>query len=437
MSYYNSSYKKVFLGTQVSGAEAGQNANPNLTNGFITVAGKSTAVLANTSAVAANNYGLGSYGFFDPKTSLSVTAESLADSCCPLILAGAAIFDKDKIGNFHGGYQESNKSKIINPKLIKRFVRIDPCTAQAQVTHIGNTKYTKSLSPVNSACTFEFVCGETYTLRIDVEGAPALRFLNHQAYRFIDFNTGCCPADNPTEVVDSTLVMIGWAQKIVDDPILSNFIDPIVYDEAGNVWYKPGSTLGNTWDNYSSPGHVDGQTAGLRLQGAYVDTTFENCTFYPTDYFGLEPVVIKVGMMDFTGDVCAFSGICIINECNGLQVNGTGEQAVRDLILSESYRQNDTNTGMDLRIREITMGNQIIGALSRSTLYTRYIIEHVVPRQYNPSSTFNHDVYSLHIISNGVNTAFQNFMSSWLSSCGDGCKSLEIESCTPCTILTP
>lgn len=433
MLNFNSSFNKTFIGTQVSGNSAGQNPNSNLSDGFITASGISSSKLKDKSATASANFGVGSFGMFDPKTMLSKSAAQATD-CCPLILAAASIYPNDMIGNFHGGYQESVKSKIIIPKLVSGFYRIDPCTPQAQVTHIGTTKYTKSLSPNLAACSFEFRCGETYTLRVEARGSAALRFLNHQAYRNIDFYTGCCPTGAPLTIVDSTLVMIGWANAIINDPILSVFYDPIVYDEAGNAWYKPGTSGQQTWDNYSSPGHVSGKTAGIRLAGSYTDTTFTNCTFQPSDFYEVEPVLTNIQMVDFTGDPCAFTGICVINECDGVQIMGTGESIVRELIVSESYRQNFFAT--DLRIREITQGDALLNAVNRFRTYTRYVIRHNIPRKQNPTSTYDNDQYDLHIITDSTNAAFEAFMAAWLGNCAD-CTSLETFGCTPCSILTP
>ena len=431
--FFNNSFKKVFVATQVSGAGAGQNNNVNLSNGFVITAGLSTAILNQTSATANSNYGVGSFGLFDATTYLSRTTFT---NCCPLILAGAGLYSQDSISPFIGGINETNKSKKIVPKYITAFRRIDPCTPQAQVTHLGNTKYTKTLSPVNALCSHDFLCGETYTLRIDVRNAPALRLLNHQAYRTVDYYTGCCPSTNPVALVDSTLVMIGWADKIVNDPILKYFISPIVYSEAGVAYYAPGNSALNTptWDNYVSPGHVVGQTAGIRFQGAYVETTFSNCTFQYSDYWNVEPVLMKFTMMDFNGDPCEFSNICTVDECGGIMVNGTGEQATRDLIMSESYRQSYLAT--DLRIREVTLGNQIVATLDRTKLYTRYQIQHNVPRHNNPTSTFDQDQYDLNIITPTANAAFEAAMATWLTNCAN-CTSLAIDSCIPCTILTP
>jgi hypothetical protein len=443
MAYFDHAFTKVFLGTQVSGVSAGQNPNPNMTNGFITLAGVPTLSLGVTSATAALNYGPGSYGFFDPKTNLSVdSAFAAANSCCPVYLAGAALVTNDKIGPFHGGYKESNKSKIINPKYIRKFYRVDSCTPQQSVLSIGTTPYSASLSPADPSCTFEFLCGETYNLRIDLKGSPALRFLNHNAYQTLAAYTGCCAGPVPT-AVDSTLVMIDWATQMVTNNYLKNFIAPVVYDEAGVAWYAPGTTVTldgtNTpvlpaqwWTAYVSAGHTPGATAGIRIFGAYVDTKFGNCSFQLTDFYEKEPIKIYGSLVDLNGDPCTFEGICVLHECLGVQGMGFGETVVRDLILSESYLQYHFHT--DIRMREIEQGDQILGSVNRNALYTRYYILHSVPRFNNPSGVFDNDQYMLEIISTGTNAALESFMNTWLDTCA-GCVALDVNSCTHCTII--
>lgn len=433
MAFFPSAFEKVFVATQISDVGSPSN-NTNLSNGFVMTSGLSTAILNQTSAVANSNYGVGSFGFFDAKTYNSVIVSDVTGSCCPLVLASAAIYSNDAISPTIGGMQETNKSKMINPKYVSKFYRTDPCTPQQQIVHIGNTKYTKTLSPVNADCCFEFLCGETYTMRLDIKGSPALRFLNHNLYRNIDFYTGCC-ADPTPEAVDSSLVMIGWANYIINDPLLSQFISPIVYDEAGLAWYAPG-TVGapRTWDNYDSPGHTDGLCAGLRLLGAYTSTNFLDCTFQTTDFFEKEPIKIYASMVDFNGDPCTFTGICVVEECPPLQGMGFGDTVLRELILSESYRQNYFNS--DLRIREITQGNQEMTAISRTASYYRYTLIHSVPRLYNPSGVFDNDQYRLEIITSVPNTAFETFVETWLETCSK-CTSMETFDCSPCTPLTP
>src|SRR5690349_1700051 len=117
MSYFNHAFKKQFLGT-----DAG---DPFVNDGTTPTSGLTT---------------IGRFGFFDPTTWVNV-ASAPAD-CCPLVLASTALYTNDKIGPFHGGYRESNKSKLINPKYVTRFYRVDPCTPQNNIVHVGSTPFT-------------------------------------------------------------------------------------------------------------------------------------------------------------------------------------------------------------------------------------------------------------------------------------------------------
>lgn len=429
MAYFSDSFQKIFLGTKPT------TANPNQTTGFLTTAGLSTSVLPTNTGVAATTYGVGSWGMFDASTWLSVTTASLGAGKQKLVIAAASPQLKDQIGANHGGYLESNKSKDINPTMINRFVRIDPCTPRNQTIHVGTTKYTKTLSPNDATCCFDFVCGETYTLRIEIKNEPVYRFLNHSGVRLFDYNTGCCPVDCPTQIVDGTLVMIAWAKAIIEDSVMKDFIQPIVYSEAGTAYAAPGNTLSlPSWDSYVSAGHTTGLCAGLRLQGAYVDTVFGDCSFQPMDNYNIVPVNMFVSLMDFVGDPCVFQGICVYEECPMLEGNGFGETVLRDLILSEKYRQNTFPT--DNRLREIEQGSDMLAAITRSTLYTRYIVQHNIPRYNNPTGTYSMDQYTNQIITNGTVATFETLMAAWLSNAGSPV-TLETTSCGTCTPLTP
>ena len=118
---------------------------------------------------------------------------------------------------------------------------------------------------------------------------------------------------------------------------------------------------------------------------------------------------------------------------------------MRDLVLSEAYRQNFLSS--DFRIREITQGTDIIAAVPRGTAasptrYNAFYIQHNVPRFNNPSSTFDNDQYLLEIVvpttvnpndgANGV--AFASFVNNWLDSCGNNCSEIETFECvTTCS----
>ena len=519
MAYFNHAFRKTFLATgdtigpvAITNPSGGSVGNASATGGFLVTASRPTYTLNQLAAAATtlhgnleNNY----VGWFDPKTNLSVVP-STASECCPLYLAGSTIYCNDRISPFIGGYQETNKSKVVNPRYVSRFYDVEPCTPTNNVVHVGSTyasagggvltldpatlvggtgytngtstttvtggtgtgliveitvalgivtsvtvlspgkdytigdtvtivggnndatidilTVTTAIDPVISGtnCCKEFLCGETYYLRLDVKGSPALRFLNHNAYYIASAYTGCCPAGAiaPT-AVDSTEVMILWANDLLNSPIVSPFFQIAIQDEAGVIWYAPGtdatflaSVGADTWNNYVSTGHTPGACAGLILNGAYVDTRFGDCTFQISDFYEVQPVNLYPSEVDLNGDPCEFEGLCVVNECLGSQAMGLGETILRDVILSESYRQNFFSS--DFRIREITQGNQIVNAVNRQALYYNVFLQHSVPRFNNPTGTFDNDQYLLQVVFTNVTsgTAFVNATSDWLDNCG-------------------
>tara|TARA_R110002126_G_scaffold12870_1_gene55309 strand:+ start:1855 stop:3528 length:1674 start_codon:yes stop_codon:yes gene_type:complete len=523
MAYFNHAFKKSFLATGPTQTAFpvtlpdGTTVSTTTSDGYVTTAGVPTYGLNQLSAISVATYGAattattdGYIGWFDPKSNVSLILGT-GTPCCTAYLAGSAIYSSDKIGPLTGGYQETNKSKMVNPKYVSRFYEVEPCAPQNNVIHVGSTYWTAgggvlnfttlvggtgygaSLTGVISTavgatgtglvlsydtnalgvitsvtiiapgkdytnndtliitggnndasidqititsshaqegcgispeCCKEYLCGETYSLRLDVKGSPALRFLNHNAYSTQDAYTGCCPAGAIAPVaVDSTEVMILWANGLTNDPIVGPFVQIVVQAEDGTLLYAPGTSAAwlaaegaITWNNYVSPGHVVGACAGLILNGAYVDTKFGDCTFQLSDFYEKEPVKLYASEVDYNGDPCAFTTLCVVTECQGLQVQGLGETVVRDMTMSESYRQNFLAS--DFRIREITQGNQIISSVDRSALYFRYMLQHNVPRNYNPSGTFDADQYMLEVFSLGKLATFYSDTYDWLDKCG-------------------
>ena len=526
MAYFNHAFKKTFLATgatiasvPITDPSGGSLGTAGALGGYMTNASLPTYALNQIAAASTlvngsyeNNY----VGLFT-KDLLSASSGDLS-SCCPLYLVGSAIYCKDKISPFLGGYQETNKSKLINPKYVSRFYSVDSCAPSNNVVHVGSTystlgggvltgsittpgagytatgatpertetttvtgtgtgltlfitvaagvptvtgiaslgkgyevgdtvtindwagfapgtlavytiaTVTPAIDPVipGTNCCKEFLCGETYNLRLDVKGSPALRFLNHNAYYTATAYTGCCPAGAiaPTPV-DSTEVMILWANDLLRSPIVSPFFQIAIQDETGVIWYAPGTNAAflaaegaSTWDLYTSPGHITNACAGLILNGAYVDTRFGDCTFQISDFYEKQPINLYPSEVDLNGDPCEFTGICVVNECLGSQAMGLGESVLRDIILSESYRQNFFAS--DFRIREITQGNQIVNAVNRQALYYRDYLQHSVPRFNNPSGTFDNDQYLLEVIFTDSTSAgaFETAVTGWLTTCG-------------------
>jgi hypothetical protein len=508
MSYFNHAYRKSFVGTKASQTfSAG--VRQAVDNGLLTTAGVPTSALADTAAP--NQLGVGTYGFFDPNTYLSVNNGSAqVTQGRPLVFAAASLFTDDKIGPFHGGYKESNKSKMINPRFVHKVFKATGSGPEQSIWHLGNTNWNsdsintvtftagsgytnntytnvplvtltgsgvgafatvvvaggvvtsvtitqpgqgfavgntlglpssipftpgtaaiitvgtiKYNAPGSAPCKFDFVCGETYNLRLDLWGSPVLRYLNHDLYKTLAAYTGCCPDGTIVPGnVDSTLVMINWANQIINDVWLQYFIRPIVYTQTGVPLFATaaeavaaGFPAGNVWSSYVSPGYISGALAGLRLIGAYVETKFGNCSFQNSDFFEKEVVQMNVSLTDLTGDPCEFSALCANKEYAGFTGQGYGETVLRDVILDESYLQNHFSN--DIRIREITQGDQYFNAINRNALYTRYVIQHSVPRYNNPSGVYDDDQYSLNIyVTVATATALEQLLQTWLGSVG-------------------
>jgi hypothetical protein len=527
MAYFNHAFRKLFLATGADQSAVplrdldGSVINTSTGGALVLTPGVPSLALNQLSALAkanGDNLTSGYVGIFDTKTHRTIDPTD----CCPIYIAGSAIYANDKIGPFHGGYQETNKSKVINPKYVSRLYTQDACTASAEVVHIGATPYTiggsiltldgaslvggtgytngTSLATVTSAngtgatvqitvalgvvtavalvygglnyeageeltivggngdatievatvnagaggadCCKEFLCNETYSLRMDIKGSPVLRFLNRHTYFTAEAYTGCCDdtAVAPTPV-DSTLVFIEWAKQFANSPLIGNFIALVVVAEDGTLLYDPATDAADlpagavTWDQYVSAGHIQDACAGMIVRGAYVDTKFGDCTFQTSDFFEKEPVKLYASLVDMNGDPCEFGAICVVKECEAKQAEGFGEQVMRDLVLSESYRQNFFHS--DLRIREITQGNQMLEDVDRSAQYDRLYLLHSVPRFNNPSSTFDNDQYLLEFVGLAGSNSMANLtnvLTDWLDGCGV-CELEAFECTAPCEPL--
>ena len=119
-------------------------------------------------------------------------------------LAQGSFHTKDKLGPFHGGYQETVKSKGINPKYVSEFYVTAPADP---------VKHALQISQVNCD---NIACDTVYDLRLDIKGSPALRFLTHNVYQTLSVNTGCCTQTTPNvnDSIDPNVLFLGWADQI-------------------------------------------------------------------------------------------------------------------------------------------------------------------------------------------------------------------------------
>lgn len=128
----------------------------------------------------------------------------------------------DKIGS-HGGYQESVKSKMINPKYISRIFWVQSKAPVQQVVQIPLKDAAGGLTNVG------LNADTTYRLRIDVKGSPALRFLSHNIYRVMDSYTGPVNATNPSLLKDPVATLVDWKEQLTMSPYFNQLVQARVY----------------------------------------------------------------------------------------------------------------------------------------------------------------------------------------------------------------
>jgi hypothetical protein len=184
-----------------------------------------------------------------------------------------------------------------------------------------------------------------------------------------------------------------------------------VTDAAGEVVqsiYTIAETQDGTYTPSTTPNAVGAKvSAKLNLVGAYVDTVFGNCSFDTRDHYNAEPVEIIVSQLDETGNPCNDCGVA--TQTPGSMQQTQGEEVVRDLLMSERYRQSPYNQGNadSSRIREIEMSDELLAAVDRTATYRAYYIQHSVPRFNNPTGVFDNDQYVYKVYVKCSDTAAQ------------------------------
>lgn len=375
--YFPNAFKKVFIGKAAAGA--------------IDLRTSGTTV-----DLAAAQIGL-----FDAKTYNAISAAPGSGNQT-FILAQGSLHTTDKVGPFHGGYKESVKSKVINPKYVSRFFKVAAQAPQNQVIE------------VSVKATLE---DTTQRLRLDLKGSPALRLLSHNAYKTLAAYTGCAADPAAPALVDPTTVAIKWAQEIAGSPYIAPFISVVVKDTTG-------ATVTNLDAFTAASGITSSSTAKLVITAAYEDTKFGNATFSVTDHYELEPLKIYASGVDESGEPCATQNITSAETQAPRQASGVGETVLRDLILSNRYLQEPFSDGgsvNSLRLREI-LDDVNLGAVSRTAQFDQICILHNVPRFNNPSSTFDNDQYLLVVnVPTGTDTtALTNLIGDMLDLAGNG-----------------
>ena len=354
---------------------------------------------AGASGIATGALAAGEISLVDGDTWQTVSAGNAGAVTGLLYLVqGSYHVGHDTIGNNpgHGGYAESVKSKGINTKYITKLWKQD-CVLPTQ----GETCIS-----VGADCV---PCGSPLYLRVDVKGSPALRFLNHNAYAVGDSGGVCCaPGDGTAgsaqEFIDPALALASAAQMLLEDPIVSPFIAEknaastggisVTIGTAAPVSYTIEQILDGTYTPSTDPTAAGSEvSAELCLVGAYVGTSFGDCSFDTRDFYGKEPVSISASFLDESGDPCSDCGTT--TSTPGTMGSTYGDTVLREILMTENYMQSPFNQGNkdSARIREIEGSDRILASVDRSKFYKAYYILHSVPRFNNPTGVFDNDQY--------------------------------------------
>ncbi len=201
-----------------------------------------------------------------------------------LYFAQGSFMPNDKIGT-HGGYQESVKTKGVNPRYITRLWSSVCQEAQAATVTID----------VAETCA---PCGENLFIRLDVKGSPALRFLNHNAYALGDSSgsaavnavPGICCIDGQ-DFLDPAVALAKAAGMLLEDPIITPFIRegqgagvPGTFTNAGTM--TGGAATYTTVAQASTSGGGTGATfeviitAGNTVESVVLDSAVGAATGY-------------------------------------------------------------------------------------------------------------------------------------------------------------
>lgn len=183
MAYFPHAFQKMLVATNATPFKAGTATATNLLPaGQVAVVNALTHQTVDISAIPV-------YG-------------AAAGQFSQVYLAQGSFHRVDKLGPHHGGYQETVKSKGINPKYVSEFYVVEPSNPVNHVIEVSQ-----------AGCVIK--CDTVYDLRVDVKGSPALRFLTHNLYQTLSVNTGCCTVTGTTnDPKDPNIVLLGWADQI-------------------------------------------------------------------------------------------------------------------------------------------------------------------------------------------------------------------------------
>jgi hypothetical protein len=202
-----------------------------------------------------------------------------------IYIAQGSFYQNDKLGPHHGGYQETVKSKGINPKYVSKLYKTVSANALNEIVQID----------VAEDCT------------------DALRHLTHNAYVNAPAFTGCC--DDANSNIDPCVVVLGWADYINDHAPISPFVQATAYSDINHVPAETATASAAADITLSGAiAHVAGDRVVWELDAAatapngVVDGYTFTCGAGVTDIFSVGMVITGTNILAGTKIVRLVSG---------------------------------------------------------------------------------------------------------------------------------
>jgi len=307
---------------------------------------------------------------------------------------------------------------VLGNPLIKPFVAEDDLMGVQTATLSGGVGYSVTVAGAAAATTVSPAGGSGAAINIlTISGTGVIL-----TFSYAGVGSGYAVGDVLTVVqagstTDATLTVtaVSAGGVIINATTAAGLVTQSVYTIAETM----GTAASGNYTPSTTPNGAIKVSATVSFVGAFVGTKFGNCSFDSRDHFNAEPIEIIASILDETGDVCNDCGVATMTP--GQMEQTQGEAVIRDLILSERYRQSPYNQGNadSARIREIEMSDELLAAVDRTATYKAYYLQHSVPRFNNPSGVFDNDqyVYQIYVKCSDVaaNTAVLNLMTKMVA----------------------
>jgi hypothetical protein len=379
--------------------------------------------------------------------SVQGTAISTVTAPIPQVVIGSGNWrTSDGPNEYMKGMKQNSWTKPIPLRNVKRFQHVVAQQPQNQITAFGwDLSVTGSTAEVGPT----FFCGQTYELKLEVLGEPALKAFNKYMYNNFMAWGGCCGTGCTTgctsSYADAACIMLQWKDQMYTTPNWvptdnwGGYIYPQVFINSSGTAVEVFSQLdyeqGRCAEDEvyvcdtTSPESV---VAGLKITVAYTDTNFTNCTFSVTDSYDIFPAFVTGSLVFQNADPCAINttiNTSVPNMYTELQAprqpKGVGNIVRKNLILEDKYQAypwSDSNDVLGLRFREVEGSNWILDNTTNGGLYDSVVIEWYLPNQQNSSSNYDgsENIFILYVPTGTDVTPFTDVFEALLDEVGSG-----------------